>query len=295
MRNDALIGFFCILYGTFFWGLVWFPFRLLYFGGIEPIQGSALSFLIAAILALVFIVPKHYSEIFQNYKTLCIYASVGCLTNITYVLAVVYGEVVRSMLLFFMSPAWTVVLCFLLLPGDKFSIKDSVVALLSLLGGIVILFDSSLFNFNFGVSDLYALVAGIGFAWTNVLARKYNHLSFQVKSFSIWFGVSLGAFFLLFILKSFPSIANISNSHNLFLILSIGSMLFISTLIIQFGLPRIHPVLASPIFLFEIIIAAASSYFLANELLSIKDFIGGMLIIAAIFLSARHQFQKDTF
>lgn len=295
MRNDALIGFFCILYGTFFWGLVWFPFRLLNLGGIEPIQGSALSFLIAAILALVFIVPKHYSEIFQNYKTLCIYASVGCLTNITYVLAVVYGEVVRSMLLFFMSPAWTVVLCFLLLPGDKFSIKDSVVALLSLLGGIVILFDSSLFNFNFGVSDLYALVAGIGFAWTNVLARKYNHLSFQVKSFSIWFGVSLGAFFLLFILKSFPSIANISNSYNLFLILSIGSMLFISTLIIQFGLPRIHPVLASPIFLFEIIIAAISSYFLANELLSIKDFIGGMLIIAAIFLSARHQFQKDTF
>ena len=120
MRNDALIGFFCILYGTFFWGLVWFPFRLLNFGGIEPIQGSALSFLIAAILALVFIVPKHYSEIFQNYKTLCIYASVGCLTNITYVLAVVYGEVVRSMFLFFMSPAWTVVLCFFLLPGDKF-------------------------------------------------------------------------------------------------------------------------------------------------------------------------------
>ena len=193
-----------------------------------------------------------------------------------------------------MSPAWTVVLCFLLLPGDKFSIKDSVVALLSLLGGIVILFDSSLFNLKFGVSDLYALVAGIGFAWTNVLARKYNHLSFQVKSFSIWFGVSLGAFFLLFILKSFPSIANISNSYNLFLILSIGSMLFISTLIIQFGLPRIHPVLASPIFLFEIIIAAASSYFLANELLSIKDFIGGMLIITAIFLSARHQPKKDT-
>jgi drug/metabolite transporter (DMT)-like permease len=33
---------------------------------------------------------------------------------------------------------------------------------------------------------------------------------------------------------------------------------------------------------------------LANELLSIKDFIGGMLIIAAIFLSARHQSKKDT-
>ena len=103
MRNDALIGFFCILYGTFFWGLIWFPFRLLNSAGVEPIQGSALSFLIATILALFFIVPKHYSEIFQNYKSLFIYASVGCLTNITYVLAVVYGEVVRSMLLFFMS------------------------------------------------------------------------------------------------------------------------------------------------------------------------------------------------
>ena len=52
MRNDALIGFFCILYGTFFWGLIWFPFRLLNSAGVEPIQGSALSFLIATILAL---------------------------------------------------------------------------------------------------------------------------------------------------------------------------------------------------------------------------------------------------
>lgn len=294
MKNDALIGFFCLFYGTFFWGLVWYPFRLLNLGGIEPIQGSALSFLFATTLALIFILPKHCFEIYQNYKPLLVYASMGCLTNITYVLAVVYGEVVRSMLLFFMSPAWTLFLCFILIPGDKFAFKDSVGALLSIMGGVVILFDSSLFNFNLLVSDIYALVAGVGFAWTNVLARKYNHLSFQVKSFSIWLGVSLGGFILLVMMKDFPSITDIFNSQNFFLILSIGSILFISTLIIQFGLPKIHPVIASPIFLFEIIIAAVSSYFLANELLSIKDFIGGMLIITAIFLSARYQSKKDT-
>jgi drug/metabolite transporter (DMT)-like permease len=70
------------------------------------------------------------------------------------------------------------------------------------------------------------------------------------------------------------------------LLLIIGLLLFCSTLIIQYGLPKINPVKASPIFTFEIVVAALSSYWLANEILGVKDLVGGVFIILAISLSA---------
>ena len=79
---------------------------------------------------------------------------------------------------------------------------------------------------------------------------------------------------------------NLINPKSLMLLLVIGLLLFCSTLIIQYGLPKINPVKASPIFTFEIVVAALSSYWLANEILGVKDLVGGVFIILAISLSA---------
>ena len=87
---------------------------------IYPISASSLTFMVASILALVFIFPKRHDDILLNLKSLVIFALVGCVTNISYVIAVVNGNVVRSMLLFFMSPLWTIFLSYFLIPNDTF-------------------------------------------------------------------------------------------------------------------------------------------------------------------------------
>lgn len=285
MKREEFLGLSCLLYGTVFWGLIWYPYRLLEFIQIYPISASTLTFMVASIFAVIFILPKRYDDIFFNLKSLAIFALVGCITNISYVIAVVNGNVVRSMLLFFMSPLWTIFLSYFLIPNDTFQKKDVYIALLSIIGGFIILLDPNTFLMKVEISDLFALTAGIFFACTNVLARKFSRIHYQSKSFAIWIGVAVGGALLILITNDL-NVTNLINPKSLILILAIGLLLFCSTLIIQYGLPKINPVKASPIFTFEIIVAALSSYWLANEILGFKDLVGGVFIILAISLSA---------
>jgi len=52
-------------------------------------------------------------------------------------------------------------------------------------------------------------------------------------------------------------------------------------------LTQVNAVTASPIFLFEIIVAGISAYFLANEIVNLKDFFGGLLIVLGVLISTR--------
>jgi len=285
MKKEEFLGLSCLLYGTVFWGLVWYPYRLLGLNQIYPISASTLTFMVASLFAVIFIFPKRYEDIFSNINSLVIFALVGCVTNISYVIAVVNGDVVRSMLLFFMSPLWTIFLSYFLIPKDTFQKKDVYIALMSITGGFIILFDLNSFLMKIEFSDFFALMAGIFFACTNVLARKFSKIHYQSKSFAIWIGVAVGGTLLILITNDL-NVTNLMNSNSLILLFIIGFLLFCSTLIIQYGLPKINPVKASPIFTFEIIVAALSSYWLASEILAIKDLVGGLFIILAISLSA---------
>ncbi len=64
--------------------------------------------------------------------------------------------------------------------------------------------------------------------------------------------------------------------------------LFFSTLLVQFGVTQIKAVEASSFFLFEIVVAAISSYFLVGETISLKEWLGGILIIAGVILAAQN-------
>ena len=108
MKREEFLGLSCLLYGTVFWGLVWYPYRLLELNQIYPISASSLTFLVASILALVFIFPKRNDDIILNLKCLVIVALVGGVTTHSYVLYVVYGKVVRWMFVLLMWPLWTV-------------------------------------------------------------------------------------------------------------------------------------------------------------------------------------------
>ena len=45
----------------------------------------------------------------------------------------------------------------------------------------------------------------------------------------------------------------------------------------------------SVIFLFELIIAALASYFLAGEVMTVHEWVGGLLIVAAAFTAATNE------
>ena len=133
---------------------------------------------------------------------------------------------------------------------------------------------------------MFAIIGGIGFALTNVLARTFHHLSVKEKSYAIWAGVVIIAGLTIFLISMDLKLNQI-NLSSIGLFVFVGITLLLTTMIIQHGLRLVDAVRASPIFLFEIIIVAISGYYLANEILTLKDFIGGLFIIAGVLISSR--------
>ncbi|MES2181265.1 MAG: DMT family transporter, partial [Pseudomonadota bacterium] len=129
-----------------------------------------------------------------------------------------------------------------------------------------------------------ALSSGIGFSLTNVITRKSTHLSVHTKSFAVWLGVWVMALLLLpFVKEALPAPSSFSASQWLVLLI-IALLVMTATLLVQYGITQITATRASVLFLFELVVAAVASYFLAHEIMTWNEWLGGALIvIAAIF------------
>lgn len=202
-------------------------------------------------------------------------------TNLSYVLAVIDGEVMRVLLLFYLSPLWTLLLAKLLLdePAGR---RGLFVIVLSLAGAFVMLWHPAQgLPLPQNTAEWLGFSSGFCFALTNVLTRRATHLSLEAKSFAIWGGVAVLALMLLpFWNTTLPSPAQITVPHWL-LMLWLGVVLMVTTLLVQYGVTHTRVTRASVIFLFELVVASISSYLLAGEVLTAHEWIGGAMIVAA--------------
>jgi drug/metabolite transporter (DMT)-like permease len=141
-------------------------------------------------------------------------------------------------------------------------------------------------------AEWLALLSGMGFALTNVITRRSTHLSLRVKSMAIWLGVIVVAALVVpFQSMPFPTPGFFTATH--WLVMSLIALLLIAaTWLVQYGITQIPVTRASVIFLFELVVAAVASYYWANEAMSLREWLGGGLIIAAALVAASWQDQQ---
>jgi drug/metabolite transporter (DMT)-like permease len=286
-NNKNSFAIFGLLFGASFWGVVWYPYRLLEEAGISGVASSFYSYLIAAVIASIVFV-KHWRGLFNQPSSIIWLALAAGWTNLSYVLAVIDGEVMRVMLLFYLSPLWTLILAHFWLK-ESANLKTFTVIGVSLLGAFIMLYDAS--NAYYlpipkSQSDWLGLSAGFGFALTNIITRKSTHLSLTAKSFAVWLGVILMALLCVPLLdSSLPKLTLLNNSDWL-LLLMIGFGLLAATWLVQYGVTKVAAIRASIIFIFELVVAAIASYFLANETMTTNEWVGGALIVVAALFAA---------
>ena len=74
--------------------------------------------------------------------------------------------------------------------------------------------------------------------------------------------------------------------------LFIALLLMIATWLVQYGITHVAVTRASVIFLVELVVAAIASYYLANEKMVLREWIGGGLIVVAALFAARLEAAK---
>jgi len=275
-----------LVLNAFVWGVSWWPFRELQRHGLHPLWATAFVYLVS--MALLLAVRPRAWESFRGQPLLWLLLAAAGMTNVGFNWAVTVGDVVRVVLLFYLMPAWTVVLAWPLL-GERPTPLAMVRLALALAGVVIVLkTDGASWPLPESIADWLALAGGFSFALTNILLRKLNRVPPEARIFAMFGGGALlaglagGLAFALGIAAAPP--APIAAWGGLGLALSLGFLA--SNVALQYGAARLDAHAGALIMLSEVVFASLSSVALGAAELTARSLAGGALILAAAAWSA---------
>jgi drug/metabolite transporter (DMT)-like permease len=270
---------------AFVWGVSWWPFRILLDHGLHPLWATALIYLFSVVCLLV-MRPQAWRGLLKHPMLWLLVVASG-LTNVGFNWAVTVGDVVRVVLLFYLMPAWVVLLAWPLL-GEKPSTASLLRLCLALAGVVIVLkTPTSPWPFPESIADWLAIMGGFCFALTNILLRKLNQTPSESRMLAMFgggavmatavasMGVATGAVLPL----PEPGVAWMSVA------LLVALAFLLANLALQYGAARLSASATSLIMLSEVIFASVSSVVLGTGELTTRTLLGGGLILLASLLA----------
>ena len=267
------------------WGISWWPLRELQSHGLHPLWSTVLIYLLASIGVLVW-KPQAWRGVLQHRGLLLLLVASG-LTNVGFNWAVTVGDVVRVVLLFYLMPAWSVLMAWPVL-GERPS-RGSLLRLLLALAGVVIVLKSpdSPWPLPQSLSDWLALAGGVFFAATNVLLRKLGGTPSEARMMAMFGGGALmgslaGLLGMAAGVVSAPALA----AAGWPVALALCAAFLLSNWGLQYGAARLAAHTTALIMLTELLFASVSSAWLDAAEFSTRTLVGGALIVFAALLAA---------
>ncbi|WJW76561.1 DMT family transporter [Thiohalobacter sp. IOR34] len=285
--DSGLLPVLSLLFAATLWGVMWYPLRWLETQGMSGLWSSLLLYAAAALVGLPPLL-RGRRQLREAPLALLVLALAAGWCNVAFILAVLEGTVVRVLLLFYLSPLWTVVFGWLLL-GERLSTEARLVFLLALTGAMVMLWDDAIgLPWPRDRGDWLAVSSGVAFALANVMVRRLQQVSVWVKTEISWWGVILVALVGLLLAGSQPLPPADAGLWGVAVALgAIG--IVVMTLTVQYGVTQMPVHRSAIILLFELVAGALSAYWLTDEVVQLREWLGGGLIIAAAWLAARMQ------
>lgn len=270
-----------LLYGATFWGVVWYPSRLLEDAGMSGAWLTLTAYSAAFLFFLPFVRMSITGLRAQPWDILTLLLAAGW-TNVAFVLAVLEGEVVRVLLLFYLSPIWTVLLGRWLLQ-EALTWRTGLMLGLGLGGATVMLWDPAVGAVPLNRADLLALSAGIAFAINNVMTRRITSLGVRAKTYIAWLGVVIVSIIFVSIVAPVVPGVSVGTWGGAVVLGLLGFML--STLAVMYGVSHMPVQRSAVIMLFELVVGAASAWWLADEAIVLREWLGGGLILSAALIA----------
>jgi len=284
--NNAVFPALALALNALVWGVSWWPFRVLQSHGLHPLWATAIIYVFAMVCVMVF-KPAAWRGLL-TYPSLWLLVVASGLTNVGFNWAVTVGDVVRVILLFYLMPAWVVVLAWPLL-GERPTAGSLLRLALALTGVVIVLkTPTSPWPVPESLADWLALIGGFSFALTNIMLRKLNQTPEASRMLAMFGGgatMAVAAAFIgihagLVTAPPLPTLAWASVAAALSLAFLAGNMA------LQYGAARLSASATSLIMLSEVVFASASAVLLGAGELTARTLVGGGLILLASLFSA---------
>ena len=269
------------------WGLSWWPLRELQSRGLHPLWATVIIY-VFSMLCVSLVRPGAWRG-FVQHPMLWLLVLASGLTNVGFNWGVTVGDVVRVVLLFYLMPAWVVLLAWPLL-GERLNAGSLMRLALALAGvAIVLKTPASPWPVPTALADWLGLMGGFSFALTNILLRRLNQIPSESRVLAMFAGGAL--------LASAVALGGMGLGHvnappapdtTWVALAALVSLAFLAgNLALQYGASRLRANTTSLIMLSEVVFASVSSVVLGAGELSARTLLGGALIVLAALLAAR--------
>ncbi|HQT00802.1 MAG: EamA family transporter [Hydrogenophilales bacterium 16-64-46] len=280
-----------LVYAAALWGLVWYPYRLLGEAGVGGIASSFFSYAVPLVL-MGWLHGRAVGAARSRWLWLAAMGLAAGWTNLAYVLAVLEGEVVRVLLLFYLSPLWTVLFAWLLL-REKLNRAGWAVMALAAGGAVVMLWQPGDWPLPANRAEWLGLSAGVMFAVSNVISRHLEGVAEGAKAVSVWAGVTVLTVAGLALKPDELDFAAQASVMTWLLLVGVALAVASMTYAVQYGLARVPANQAIVIFLSELVVAAISAYFLSDERMGPQEWMGAAMIITASLFSGHMEDRQE--
>jgi drug/metabolite transporter (DMT)-like permease len=277
-----------LLFSSSLWGLTWWPLKQFSAQGLSGPLLAMLTYGFAGLLGIAILVAQRKALRTQVLMWLLI-ALVGGWGNTAFVSAMVLGDVVRVMLLFYLAPVWSVLGGRLFL-GERVSTRRATAVGLSLAGAFLVVGGMAAFYTPPGAADVLAITAGLAFSGNNILARKAQGIPTAAKSVAVLLGCGFTSWVMLLVLGNSSGDGNAFKPFTPALLTALAafSLLWMGlvTYTWQWSVTRLEAGRSGVIAIAELVVAVLSATLLGSESLSAREAMGGALIALAAVLEA---------
>ena len=293
-----------LMAGSTMWGTTWIWLKSIDAMGIGPLLIAVLAYGIQFLMLLPWVLPHvrrrwRDGEAPMAWYGLLTLALLSGISGIGFTIAMIFGDVVRAMLLFFLIPAWGVIMGRIFLHEPFTPIR--IIAVILALGGAVAILGPDihwdahsgegqsqwLSLFSLSLPDWAALIAGLTLAGANVLFRHMQGEPMLVKLSIMQIGAAL---FALGALVFFPEPVAAITAVGIVNSLLYGATLLLAAMICtQYAVERLPAGRSSILMTLELLVGSLTAIWIGHEHPSLMVWLGGAMILAAALLEATSQ------
>ncbi len=281
IRSERL-GVIALLVSGILWGVVWMPLKHFAAHGVSGLSMTLMSYGTVGLLAAPLIWRERAA--WQPQTPLFLAAAlIGGTANVCFITALMFGEVVRVMLLFYLAPVWGVL-------GARVFLKEPITpariagVAMAVVGALLILGGPNALAAPISIADLLGLASGFLYATQNIAFRAADRVPVLSKALSVFLGCGIVSAVLLPFIGHAVQLPSLSIGLQ---ILAFGLWMIAAMWTTMYGVTHLEAGRSAVLLVFELVAAVASAMLVGGERLSWVEWIGAVLITAAALLEAR--------
>jgi drug/metabolite transporter (DMT)-like permease len=286
VKTETLAKLACAFSGLV-WGLFWIPLRGLAWAGISGVWATLLFYAVPFILVLPLLFWRWHA-VRAGGIWLQVLVFMAAISLVLYSISMLYTDVVRAMLLFYLTPLWSTLLARIFLKDEITHLRWIAMAL-GLIGMLVI------FRIDAGVplpenaGDWLAVASGILWSVTSVLLRA-DRGTHAVELFTgnfIWSGIIA----LTFVFAVEPDLATAPPISTFldqlpWLVPVVVIVVMSGVYASMWGAPKLNPGMVGLLFMTEISVGAATAALWSGDPFGWREVVGIIFITSAGILES---------